>query len=619
MTALTRLIITIFLGGLGIHKFIDKKPLQGVLYIFTFGLFFFGWIVDIVMTVQFYNKTRIDKIENTSKILGIIFSCILCLGCFVGIGSENFDINSFLLSLISAIGLLKIFVLDNKKHSLSYVDIANTHKHIMKNYNLHSTSSSVSNQNDDTTPLIRVSVGTGSRNKIEDSKINYLSGKFYNEESIILDRYRDLKTPNYIIIQINEQLNPKGTIYYVDDMVELSTKYKDKYVEFADFYPFSSYWAQIKDLNEYQLKWYLYWRKEFLNGNILDTDISYIFIFSYELICYTFNSDAAFNISALERLYNAYKDLFPKLSNYLPEWIDDMLSEVGFYYNKNDMDIEKVEDDLLVNSLTSMSDLDKININTWRKHYNERKSDLNNKQLSLIYGNQKFNNRMKKYAGLLAKYYIDNKIDIIQKWFEIKVVTEKKHLFNSVPSSLQRMEGTFKYKKYFSNDVFDHDLNQITKLCYDLVFPPDNINEEEYAINQFREGKYELPEEFFYTVFKDKKKKENPVMVEEDNSKKEFIINMDIINDEPSKIDYVKTNDSSINFCDDEMEFINQFDNGILDKKVAQQFFIKKGIMLNAYITKLNEKYYSALNKEVISIDDNILRLNIDMKGEKND
>lgn len=53
MSAIIRLIITIMFGWLGIHKFIDKKPLQGLLYIFTFGLFIFGWIIDIVASIQF--------------------------------------------------------------------------------------------------------------------------------------------------------------------------------------------------------------------------------------------------------------------------------------------------------------------------------------------------------------------------------------------------------------------------------------------------------------------------------------------------------------------------------------------------------------------------------------
>ena len=50
----------------------------------------------------------------------------------------------------------------------------------------------------------------------------------------------------------------------------------------------------------------------------------------------------------------------------------------------------------------------------------------------------------------------------------------------------------------------------------------------------------------------------------------------------------------------------------MLEKRKAQQYFIKKGVMLNAYITKLNEKYYSSINKEVVSIEDDILRLNIE-------
>ena len=364
--------------------------------------------------------------------------------CFGSLGTEDFSTASFIICLVSGIALIKIFVIDNKNHNLSYVNVEKTH--FSQSNAINNAQKSVATE----PGSIRLSIGTESYNDydLKNTKVKYLTGKFYDENNIILDKYRDLKTPNYILVQINEQLHPTKDIYFLDDMIELSNKFKDKYLDYADFFPFSSYWAQIRDLNEYQLKWYLYWRKEFLNNNILDTDISYIFIFAYELICYTFNSSAAFNISALDKLYNSYKDLYPKLINYLPQWIDDMLSEVGYYYNLSDMDIKKIEEDPLVNSLTTINELDKININIWRKHYNESKSDLTNKQLSLLYGNQKFNNRLKKYAGLLAKYYIDNKVDLIQKWFEIKTVTEKRRLFNSVPCALQRMEGTFKYKKY---------------------------------------------------------------------------------------------------------------------------------------------------------------------------
>lgn len=616
MNAIARLIITILFGLFGIHKFIDKKPLQGLIYLCTFGLFIFGWIIDVVSSIQFLKKIQIKKIENTSRILGIIFALILLSYCFGTFGTEDFSTTSFILSLVSGISLIKIFVIDNKNHNLSYSHIDKTH---FSKYNAsNNTQKSVTTE----PGSIRLSIGTESYNDydLKNTKVKYLTGKFYDDNNIILDKYRDLKTPNYVLIQINEQLHPTKDIYFLDDMIELSDKFKDKYLNQADFFPFSSYWAQIRDLNEYQLKWYLYWRKEFLNNNILDTDISYIFIFAYELINYTFNPSAAFNISALERLYNSYNELYPKLINYLPQWIEDMLSEVGYYYNLSDTEIKNVEEDQLVNSLITINELDKININIWRKHYNESKSDLSNKQLSLLYGNQKFNNRLKKYAGLLAKYYIENKVDIIQKWFEIKTITEKRRLFNSVPCTLQRMEGTFKYKKYCSNSSFEHDMNQITKLCYDLIYPQNDMNECDYVINQYENGLYDLPEEFFFMNFKKKKASiNNAVEIEEKKVKKEFTIDISKIDTASTKINLMDIIPKKLDFDKEEQEFISMFENGMLDKKIAQQYCIKKGKMLNAYINNFNEKHFSTIQKELIVIDDDKLRLNIETEENSND
>lgn len=615
MSAIGRFIITILLGWLGIHKFIDKKPLQGLLYICTFGLLFFGWLIDIISSIQFLKKTQINRIEKTRKTLGIIFAIMLFLCCISSIGTEDFSTESFFLCLVSGIAIVKIFIIDYRKHSLLYENIDESYK----NVSTYENKENIEYKEDDEIPKIRLSIETESANDLMNTKVKYLTGKFYNEDDIILDKYKNLKTPNYIIIQINEQLHPTKDIYFLDDMIVISNKYKDKYLNSADFFPFNSYWAQIRDLNEYQLKWYLYWRKEFLNNNILDTDISYIFIFAYELICYSFNMNASFNISALEKLYNSYKGLYPKLNNYFPEWIDDMLSEVGYFYNLSDNDIEKVENDALVDSLTTSNELDRININTWRKHYSENKSDLTNKQLNLIYGNQKYNNRFKKYAGLLAKYYIDNKVDIIQKWFEIKVITEKKRLFNSVPCTMQRMEGTYKYKRYFSNSTFENDMNQITKLCYDLIYPENGINENDYVVDKYKNGKYELPEKFFYTFFKIKNKHIEKNMNNKDiEEKREFSIDITKIDNNSTKINYVESSKEKLNFDVEEKEFIKKFENNTFDKKAAQQFCIKKGKMLNAYITSLNEKYFPIIHKEIIVIEDNVLRLNIEMEENSN-
>lgn len=41
-------VLCLFLGLVGAHKFYEGKILVGVVYIFTAGLFFVGWIIDLI-------------------------------------------------------------------------------------------------------------------------------------------------------------------------------------------------------------------------------------------------------------------------------------------------------------------------------------------------------------------------------------------------------------------------------------------------------------------------------------------------------------------------------------------------------------------------------------------
>lgn len=45
----TALLLCIFFGYFGVHKFYEGKIGMGILYVFTFGLFFFGWLIDIIL------------------------------------------------------------------------------------------------------------------------------------------------------------------------------------------------------------------------------------------------------------------------------------------------------------------------------------------------------------------------------------------------------------------------------------------------------------------------------------------------------------------------------------------------------------------------------------------
>lgn len=60
MNKTTNALLTIFLGYLGIHKFYQKKYAIGIVYLLTGGLFYLGWIYDIIILV-------VDVLRGSNK------------------------------------------------------------------------------------------------------------------------------------------------------------------------------------------------------------------------------------------------------------------------------------------------------------------------------------------------------------------------------------------------------------------------------------------------------------------------------------------------------------------------------------------------------------------------
>lgn len=73
INTVTYFFITFFLGILGVHKFIDGKIGQGILYLFTGGLFGIGWIIDVVKALQLLinesntNNTNFSGFQNSQS------------------------------------------------------------------------------------------------------------------------------------------------------------------------------------------------------------------------------------------------------------------------------------------------------------------------------------------------------------------------------------------------------------------------------------------------------------------------------------------------------------------------------------------------------------------------
>lgn len=56
----TALILCILLGFLGIHHFYVGRIKMGILYLLTFGLFGFGWLIDIILIATGSFKDSFD-------------------------------------------------------------------------------------------------------------------------------------------------------------------------------------------------------------------------------------------------------------------------------------------------------------------------------------------------------------------------------------------------------------------------------------------------------------------------------------------------------------------------------------------------------------------------------
>lgn len=63
----TYLVLTIFLGTFGIHRFYRKQYFIGMLYLFTAGLGTIGWFIDIYIAIKYFVNRKKDSTDNCGK------------------------------------------------------------------------------------------------------------------------------------------------------------------------------------------------------------------------------------------------------------------------------------------------------------------------------------------------------------------------------------------------------------------------------------------------------------------------------------------------------------------------------------------------------------------------
>lgn len=91
----------------------------------------------------------------------------------------------------------------------------------------------------------------------------------------------------------------------------------------AEFAPFFTYYPQYADMSKAQFDYYLWWRENVRGGNYLKVDTSYIFLYLYELLDLDDVIPPEDIISAIVRLWSAYRETNPEINKYLFDWITD--------------------------------------------------------------------------------------------------------------------------------------------------------------------------------------------------------------------------------------------------------------------------------------------------------
>ncbi|MDR3595050.1 TerB N-terminal domain-containing protein [Clostridium sp.] len=302
---------------------------------------------------------------------------------------------------------------------------------------------------------------------------------FYKAENIILQKYKHIRTPKSVIDSLNESKNPhKNRITNNGISIEISFSTSD--TEFAkdslqyrntrgiscEFKSLSKYWTTFKDLDEDQKKWYFYWRDKALNGEYLNTDLSYIILFTYELLNYTFNEEAAFNVSMLERLYDNYKEIQPNVKRYLPNWISDFLFELGEKDLSEEWALTMATDSnkIYEKIAENINGLDKISVSYWKTYIqNYRETVFFTANKNKIY------NTFKKSIALLQRTYkLENK-DLLKLWFKEEEREYTRYLFASAVMARKVIQTEMKTIKYIPAERMYDEITALFRMSENVV------------------------------------------------------------------------------------------------------------------------------------------------------
>ena len=150
---------------------------------------------------------------------------------------------------------------------------------------------------------------------------------------------------------------------FFDEARKLAEYVEDK----AEHSPFSCYWPKYSDMDSSQKKWYFYLRGCIRKGEYPDTDLSYLFVYIYEILNLIGIHSAREGYQILLKIQKAYGLKYPSLRRYLTEWIYDFIHvyDCGISLKKLQTDLPELPEQGLNELLLEMSAGDTFILPLW--------------------------------------------------------------------------------------------------------------------------------------------------------------------------------------------------------------------------------------------------------------
>ena len=343
------LILALFLGYLGIHRFYVGQKATGIIYIFTMGGFAIGWLTDVILILagKFTDKhgniiSRVKQVPTSatqpsrSQIAHEIDpqkrvqvqNAASTLRQEVALKNRT-SVNTPSAPPYQAAQRASIrTTFSNEQHNETDLDSKrdaweNAGREKLAQWRDGHQKVKLSDSVSDSSIFTEVVVSGGpekceailvrstpsqSSSKLAHSGITVTSTTKSAADDEDLDLDFDASYSGY-------SSNSK----FIKDM----QKYKDKIGNEVPFVPFMQYWPTYDSMDRQQKAWYFYWRNEVRNNRYPDTDLSYIFVHIYELLSGCGWNTADDGYAQLMKLWKSYSERFPKLDHYLYDWTYD--------------------------------------------------------------------------------------------------------------------------------------------------------------------------------------------------------------------------------------------------------------------------------------------------------